>query len=175
MEEDGGRGQLQVVAFSVEGKTLAVDILRVREILRMVEITPFPRMPSFALGAINVRGRLVPVINLREKLGLPERAPDARTCIVLVAAGAQVLGFLVDEVAEVLDLPAEVVADPEEGPDWMRAGLFAGIGKLPGRLVVILNPERLLSPQEERLLPGAIPEEGVAITDEGAAAPEEER
>jgi purine-binding chemotaxis protein CheW len=168
-EAQGGAGeQLQVVVFTVEGKVLGVDIRQVQEILRMVEVTPFPRMPAFALGAINVRGRIVPVINLRPKLGLPERAPDARTCIMLVRSGAaeQVIGFLVDGVSEVLEVPAAQLESPGEGPAWMRSDLFSGVGKLPGRLLVIINPERLLSPQEEQLLPPADPAAGA----EGAPA-----
>jgi purine-binding chemotaxis protein CheW len=144
---------LQVVVFTIEGKVLGVDILKVQEILRMVEVTPFPRMPDFALGAINLRGRIVPVINLRRKLGLPDRPPGPRTCNLLVRAGEQVIGFLVDEVSEVLDIPADQLESPERGPAWMRSELFSALGKLPGRLLVIINPDRLLSPQEELLLP----------------------
>ena len=151
--QDGNGEQLQVVVFMIEGKTLGVDILKVQEILRMVEITPFPRMPDFALGAINLRGRIVPVINLRRKLGLPDRPPDAKTCNLLVRSGAQVIGFLVDEVSEVVTIPAALVESPDHGPDWMRSELFSGLGKLPGRLLVLINPDRLLSPQEESLLP----------------------
>lgn len=153
----GEIGLRQVVVFSVGGRLLAADILRVQEILRMVEITPFPRMPAFALGAINVRGRIVPVINLRGKLGLPDAPPGPRTCIVLVGAGAQVIGFLVDEVSEVVDLPESLVEPADAGPGWMRSEIFSGIGKLPGRMVVILDPDRLLSAQEERQLPAALP------------------
>jgi purine-binding chemotaxis protein CheW len=157
--------QLQVVVFTVEGKVLGVDILKVHEILRMVEVTPFPRMPDFALGAINLRGRVVPVINLRAKLGLPDRPPGPKTCNLLVRSGDQVIGLLVDEVSEVLEIPAEFLESPEQGPAWMRSDLFSGLGKLPGRLLMILNPDRLLSPQEERLLP----RDGGAVTLEGAA------
>ena len=144
--------QLQVVVFTIEGKTLGVDILKVQEILRMVEVTPFPRMPDFALGAINLRGRIVPVINLRRKLGLPDRPPGPKTCNLLVRSGEQVIGFLVDEVSEVIDIPAALIESPDQGPAWMRSELFSGLGKLPGRLLVIINPDRLLSPQEESLL-----------------------
>jgi purine-binding chemotaxis protein CheW len=157
---------LQVVVFTVEGKVLGIDIRKVQEILRMVEITPFPRMPSFALGAINLRGLIVPIINLRQRLSLPERPPSARTCIMLVWAGPQIIGFLVDEVSEVLDLPADSLESTEAGPAWMRSDLFSGLGKLPGRLLVIINPDRLLSPQEERLL--APPDAARALAD-GAA------
>lgn len=151
--QEAAGDQLQIVVFTVEGKVLGVDILKVQEILRMVEITPFPKMPPFALGAINLRGRIVPIINLRLKLSLPDHPPDARTCIMLVRSGVQIVGFLVDEVAEVIDLPVAYLEAPENGPVWMRSDLFTGLGKLPGRLLVIINPDRLLSPQEERLLP----------------------
>lgn len=161
-QKSGGE-QLQIVVFTIEGKTLGVEILKVQEILRMVEITPFPKMPDFALGAINLRGRIVPVINLRRKLGLPDRPPGPKTCNLLVRAGEQVIGFLVDEVSEVVDLPAALVESPEKAPSWMRSELFSGVGKLPGRLLVVIDPDRLLSPQEESLLPhpgaaGKLPE-----------------
>ena len=146
--------QLQVVVFTVEGKVLGVDILKVQEILRMVEITPFPKMPDFALGAINLRGRIVPVVNLRRKLGLPDRPPGSKTCNMLVRTGSQIVGFLVDEVSEVLDVPADFVQATDQGPAWMRSELFSGIVKFPGRMLVIVNPDKLLSAAEERLLPG---------------------
>lgn len=144
---------LQVVVFTIEEKTLGVEILKVQEILRMVEVTPFPRMPDFALGAINLRGRIVPVINLRRKLGLPERQPGPKTCNLLVRSGDQIIGFLVDEVSEVIDIPAAYLETPDHGPAWMRSDLFSAVGKLPGRLLVVLNPDRLLSVEEESLLP----------------------
>jgi purine-binding chemotaxis protein CheW len=152
-EEPQSAEQLQVVVFTIEGKVLGVDIVKVQEILRMVEVTPFPRMPEFALGAINLRGRIVPVINLRRKLGLPDRPPGPRTCNLLVRAGDQVIGFLVDEVSEVLDIPADHLESPDRGPAWMRSEIFSALGKLPGKLLVILNPDRLLSAEEELLLP----------------------
>lgn len=151
--QEGTAEQLQVVVFTIEGKVLGVDILKVQEILRMVEVTPFPKMPDFALGAINLRGRIVPVVNLRRKLGLPDRPPGPKTCNLLVRAGAQIIGLLVDEVSEVLDVPAAYVQSPDQGPAWMRSELFSGIGKFPGRLLVIINPDKLLSAEEEKLLP----------------------
>lgn len=143
---------LQVVVFSLEGKSLALDILKVQEIIRMVEITPMPKMPPFALGVINLRGVIVPIINIREKLNLPPREPTARTCIMLVTAGDQLLGFLVDDAAEVISLPPGSIEKPAGGPDWVRSDLFLGVGKLTGRLLVIMESDRLLSPQEEKEL-----------------------
>jgi len=170
--ESNGK-QLQVVVFTIEGKTLGVDIRKVQEILRMVEVTPFPRMLDFALGVINLRGRIVPVINLRRKLGLPDRPPGPKTCNLVVNSGEQVIGFLVDEVSEVIDIPAAFVEHPDQGPAWMRSELFSGFGKLPGRLLVIINPDRLISPQEESLLPHDVAAGRVEATPSLETAPRE--
>ena len=153
--------QLQVVVFAVEGKVLGVDILKVQEILRMVEITPFPRMPPFALGAINVRGLIVPIINLRHKLGLPDRPPGAHL------HHARALGRADHRLPRRRGLRGSRFAggpprDPRAGPGLDAVRLFSGLGKLPGRLLVIINPDRLLSPQEERLLPSPRPRAAAA-------------
>lgn len=143
---------LQVVVFSLEGKMLALEILKVQEIIRMVEITPVPKMPSFALGVINLRGRIVPIINIREKLSLPDRPPTVKTCVILARSTEGTFGFLVDDVAEVIDLPREAIDNPESGPDWLRSDLFCGVGKLTGRLLVIIDSDRLLSEAEQKAL-----------------------
>ncbi|HEY5999332.1 MAG TPA: chemotaxis protein CheW [bacterium] len=151
---------LQAVVFALDGSFFGVDIRQVQEILRMVEITPFPRMPDFALGAINVRGRVVPVINLRRKLGLPDRAPAERTRILVARSGAQLIGFLVDGASEVLDIPLALLEDVGDGPAWMRSDVVAGLAKIPGRLLVLVDPARLLTAQEESLLPREEPAAG---------------
>lgn len=143
---------IQVVVFSLEEKSLALDILKIQEVIRMVEITHLPKMPSFALGVINLRGRIVPIINIREKLNLPERAPTARTCIILVRTGDQLFGFLVDDVVDVISLPPESIESAAAGPDWIRSDLFTGVGKLSGSLLVVIDSDRLLSPEEKKEL-----------------------
>jgi len=145
-------GPLQVVVFTLEGKALALDILKVQEIIRLVEITPVPKMPSFALGVINLRGKIVPIINIREKLNFPDSFPTARTCIILIRSGDKLLGFLADDVAEVLTLPKDSIEISESGPEWIQSDLFLGVGKLTGSLLVIIDSDRLLSPKEEKLL-----------------------
>jgi purine-binding chemotaxis protein CheW len=150
--ETGRLETLQVVVFSLEGKMLALEILKVQEIIRMVEITPLPNMPSFALGVINLRGTIVPIINIREKLSLPDRSPSIKTCIILCRAADGMFGFLVDDVAEVMNLPREAVDAPESGPDWLRSDLFLGVGKLTGKLLVIIDSDRLLSEAEQKEL-----------------------
>lgn len=150
-ETDSG-GPLQVVVFSLEGKFLALDILKVQEIIRMVEITTVPKMPRFAMGVINLRGRIVPIINIRKKLNLPDAPLSVKTCIILVRSAEQLLGFLVDDVVEVITLPLESIEKSESVPDWIRSDFFLGVGKLADRLLVIIDSNRLLSPKEEKQL-----------------------
>jgi purine-binding chemotaxis protein CheW len=160
-EAHGEHGELlQAVVFTLEGRSFGVDIRQVQEILRMVEVTPFPRMPDFALGAINVRGRVVPVIDLRRKLGLPDRAPAAQTRVLIARSGAQAIGFLADGVSEVLDIPLALLEDVGHGPAWMRSEPVAGVAKIPGRLLVLVDPARLLTAQEQSLLPREEPAAG---------------
>jgi purine-binding chemotaxis protein CheW len=110
-------------------------------------------MPDFALGAINLRGRVVPLVNLRRKLGLPDRPPGPQTRILVARPGSQLIGFLVDSVSEVLDIPTALLEGAGEGPTWMRAEPVSALAKIPGRLLVLVDPARLLSAQEESLLP----------------------
>ena len=109
-------------------------------------------MPSFALGVINLRGMIVPIINIRERLSFPDRSPTIKTCIILARTADGIFGFLVDDVVEVRDLPREAVDSPESGPDWLSSNLFLGVGKLTGRLLVIIDSDRLLSQAEQREL-----------------------
>ena len=146
------KSPLQVVVFHLEGKSLALDILKVREILRLVEITPMPKMPAFALGVINLRGRIMPIIDIREKLHLPAGQLTAKTCIILVGSKDQTLGFLVDDVTEVRSLPADAIEKSESGPDWIRSDLFVGVGKLKEGLLVVIDSDNLLSPSEKKQL-----------------------
>ena len=151
-EESGQPDILQVVVFSLEGKMLALEILKVQEIIRMVEITPVPNMPSFALGVINLRGRIVPIINIRARLSLPDREPTARTCIIFARSAGGTFGFLVDDVAEVTSLPRDSVETTDSGPDWLSSDLFVGVGKLTGKLLVIIDSDLLLSTKEQKAL-----------------------
>lgn len=151
-EESGRSDILQVVVFTLEGKMLALEILKVQEIIRMVEITPVPNMPPFALGVINLRGSIVPIINIRARLSLPDREPTAKTCIILARAAGGTFGFLVDDAAEVTSLPRDAVDVPDSGPEWLSSDLFLGVGKLTGKLLVIIDSDLLLSTKEQKAL-----------------------
>lgn len=135
-QSDGLSGQ--VVVFSLNGEHYGVDISLVREIVTMQKVTPLPGTPSYMEGMVNLRGRVVPVINLKERLGLSHPAGDTEGRIMVVDLPGVSAGLTVDEVEAVLNLDPAVVEPPT---DVLRERLqgVAGIAKVPDKLVVIVD------------------------------------
>ena len=135
---------LQIVTFKLGNEEYAVDILKVQEINRVVEITSIPNAPSYVEGVINLRGKVIPVINLRKKFGLDSKEMDSQSRIMVVDIGSTV-GLIVDSVSEVLRLSSDTI----EPPPPMTAGngsseYIKGVGKLADRLLILLDIEKLL-------------------------------
>lgn len=139
----------RVLTLSLGKELYALDVLNVREIIRPLEISPVPRAPAEYLGVINLRGKIVPVIDLRIKFGLGFTGRTERTCIVVVqtkaASGPQKLtGLLVDEVQEVTTLNS---ADVEDAPNFAAAiemPFIRGLAKTKGVVTILLDLDRLL-------------------------------
>ncbi len=152
-EEAAGEGPslLQLVTFRLGEEEYAFDILCVREINRMMEITRVPRAPAFIEGVVNLRGNVIPIIDLRKRFGLPEQAPDKATRIIVTEVDRRVVGFIVDTVVEVLRIPAEKVEPPADiaGID---AEYIRGVGKIEDRLLILLDVDRVLTRQEKQIL-----------------------
>jgi len=142
----------QYLTFQLAGEEYAINILRVREIIDFDIITKVPRTPEFVRGVINLRGSVVPVIDLAAKLGLPESAVTIRSCIVIVepAVGGNyvLMGIVADEVSEVLDLMPQDVEPPPAFDAHITIDYLFGIGKVDRRFVLILDIDRILSPKE---------------------------
>lgn len=148
---------LQIVTFKVGDEEFSVSILKVQEIIRMSEITKVPRSPDFVEGVINLRGRVIPVIDLRKRFGLQkvERGIDART--IVVDSAGKVVGLIVDSVTEVLRLPASTVEPPPDIVSGVDSEYIDGVGKLSNRLVILLNLDKVLSGKERNQLEGIAP------------------
>lgn len=133
----------QVVSFEVGAEEYAVDILEVQEIIRMVEITEVPKAPHFVEGVINLRGKVIPIVDLRLRFGLPivERTKDTR--IVVVDVARIILGFIVDSVSEVLRIPSSLIESPPNGKQG-GSEFYKGVGRVEGRLLILLDLNRLL-------------------------------
>jgi purine-binding chemotaxis protein CheW len=145
-------GVAPYLTFRLAGETFAVRVLRVREILEFQAFTKVPNVPRWIRGVINLRGGVVPVVDLALKFGLPESPITKRTCIVIVEVDLGdehvVMGILVDAVSQVVDLPgASIEAAPPFGTR-VRVDFLEGIGKVEGSLVLLLDIDRVLSSAE---------------------------
>lgn len=159
-KQDRGENQqfssevVQVVSFHLGSEEYGVDISQVQEIIRMVEITHVPRAPRFMEGVINLRGQLIPIVDLRTRFGMPRSEHTKSTRIVVTEIGSKRVGIVVDGVSEVLNIPIEQV---EDAPD-MIAGVgteyIQGVGKVGDRLVILLDLTMVMSNEEKEQLEG---------------------
>ncbi len=140
------------LTFKLLREEYGLEILKVREIIGMMAVTSLPRTPSYVRGVINLRGKVIPVIDLRKKFEMVEAADTAETCIIVVdvkaAVGVVQIGILVDSVSEVLDIVGE---DIEEAPTFgtnVDTAFILGMAKTKGAVKILLNIERVLSSEE---------------------------
>jgi purine-binding chemotaxis protein CheW len=141
---------LQLVTFRIGEEEFGVDILRVQEIIRIMEITRVPKAPDFVEGVINLRGKVIPIIDLRKRFGLGVKEHDKHTRIIVIEMNNMIVGFVVDAVSEVLRIPADTVEPP---PPAVMGGIdseyISGVGKLEDRLLILLDLDKLLSQEEQ--------------------------
>lgn len=140
---------LQLVSFTMGREEYGVDILKVQEINRMVQITQVPNSPDYVDGVINLRGRVIPVIDLRTKMGLGRKEHDKDTRIIVVELDGKTIGFIVDKVKEVLRIPSSIIEPPPDMVAGLDAEYITGVGKLEDRLLILLDLERIVSLKEK--------------------------
>jgi purine-binding chemotaxis protein CheW len=142
----------QLVVFRLGTEEFGVEILEVQEIILLSPITRVPKAPEFVEGVINLRGEIIPVVDLRKRFGLStgELGSDAR--VVVVDVNDNLVGMIVDEVTQPLSLPTGQIQPPPPLAGGVDATYLRGVGKLEDRLIVILNLERALSTQEVEAL-----------------------
>jgi purine-binding chemotaxis protein CheW len=140
-------GVLQLVSFKIANEEFGLDILKVQEIIRLRDLTRVPNLPDFVDGVINLRGQVIPVIGLRRRLGVERAEADKRTRIVVAEVNGHVLGFVVDEVSEVLRISPETVEPPPQMGNVERK-YVQGIGKIEDRLLIVIDPSLLFNDGE---------------------------
>lgn len=134
----------QYLTFTLGQEEYGIEILKVQEIKGYSAITPVPNTPAHVRGVMNLRGTIIPVVDLRTKLGMAEAACTPFTVIVVVKVGPKTMGLVVDAVSDVLNIPT---ADIQETPDFgaeVDAGFISGMAKASDRLVVLLDIEKVL-------------------------------
>ena len=136
----------QWVTFSLGEETYGIDVMQVQEVLRVSEIAPVPGAPPYVLGIVNLRGSVVTVIDTRLRFGLPVREPDEASRIVIIETDKQVVGMLVDGVAEVVEVPASAIeSTPNVGNDD-AARYIQGVFSSDDGLLILVDLDRLLGP-----------------------------
>ena len=152
----GGGETHQYLTFNLGGEMFAVGILNVKEIIEYGNLTEIPMMPSFIRGVINLRGAVVPVIDLSCRFGGKASDVQRRTCIVIVEVTQEDakhdIGIMVDAVSEVLEIPLAEIEPPPSFGAKIRADFIAGMGKVSGKFVIILEIQRVLSVDEMAML-----------------------
>lgn len=140
------------LTFQLGAETYGLTILRVQEIIGMIDVTHVPRTPSFVRGVINLRGRIIPVVDLRIKFGRDACQDTERTCVVVVEVNRDgtpvTMGIIVDEVSEVLEIRAEQMEPPPSFGGCVETGFILGMGKVGQKVVMLLDADRVLSDQD---------------------------
>jgi purine-binding chemotaxis protein CheW len=147
------RGELlQLVSFNIGEEEFGVDILRVQEINKMTKVTRVPNAPDFVEGIINLRGKVIPIIDLRTRLNMAKKEEDKDTRIVVVELGGDTIGFVVDAVSEVLRISRDVTEPPPPIVAGVQSRFITAVAKLEDRLLILLDLEAIFSDEEREEL-----------------------
>jgi len=141
------------LTFGLKGEIYGLEILKVQEIIGMMKVTRVPQTPGFIRGVINLRGKVIPVVDLRTKFGIESQPDTEKTCIIVVqvaggVAGKLVMGILVDEVAEVLNINEDQMEPPPELGAAVSTDFILGIGKVGQKVIMVLDIDKVLSTGE---------------------------
>jgi purine-binding chemotaxis protein CheW len=136
------------LGFRLDEETFGFELLSVREIIRLIDVTPIPRAPFYIRGIINLRGKIIPVVDLRQKFGLPGRPDTDVSCIIVVDIGNTETGVVVDRVASVLSFDEGEIERSPTFSDTGETDYILGIGKREDRVVVLLDVAKIMAARE---------------------------
>lgn len=148
-EEIYSNDEIQLVIFKLGREEYGVSILQVQEIKRITDITRVPHTPDYIKGVINLRGSVLPVIDLKKRLNLPQQVSTEDTRIIIVKVDELSIGMVVDAVSEVLTISQQNVDSPEVVAGSVAANYLSGVGKLEDRLLILLNLEAIIGAGQE--------------------------
>ncbi len=142
------------LTFTLAETQYGIEILKVVEILKMMEITEVPMWPEFAKGTINLRGRVIPVVDLRQKFGLSATQETDQTCTIVVELDGDQIGIIVEGVNEVREIGGEDISDPPTIGGTVESQFILGMGKAEGETIILLNLKKILVDVEVAMLTG---------------------
>jgi purine-binding chemotaxis protein CheW len=143
-----GFEEMQMVSFRIGTEEYGVDILKVQEINRMAEITKVPQAPEYVEGVMNLRGKVIPIVDLRKRFSLELREYDKNTRIVVVDISGHTMGMIVDSVSEVLRIQSNVIEPPPEIVTGVNSDYIKGVAKLDDRLLIMLDLSKVIDMEE---------------------------
>ncbi|MCK5340709.1 MAG: purine-binding chemotaxis protein CheW [Desulfobulbaceae bacterium] len=147
-DEDEDTQKDKYLTFHLAGEDYGIEIYYVTEIIGIQKITDVPDMPDFVRGVINLRGKVIPVMDVRTRFGLEFREYDERTCIVVVDINNTAVGLVVDEVSEVVDIPESQVEPPPKTGKGTSSRFLKGMGKMDDEVKILLDVNRILYDEE---------------------------
>jgi purine-binding chemotaxis protein CheW len=136
---------LQLVGFKIGQEEFGINILAVQEIIKIIDITTVPNASDYIAGVINLRGRIIPIVHLRKRLHLPVIETDKNTRIIVVEINEKTIGFIVDEVQEVLRISTDITEKPPELVSGVDSDYITSVAKLEDRLLILLDLEKTLA------------------------------
>lgn len=143
---------LQLVSFHLGDEEYAADILNIQGINRMVDVTKVPNTPEYVEGIINLRGKVIPIIDLRKRLMLPVKEYDKNTRFIVIELEQNVVGFIVDSVNEVLRIDSNLTEAPPQSVSNVNTEFITSVAKLEDRLIILLDMDKILSENEQKQL-----------------------
>ena len=141
--------QDQIISFRVGDEEYGLEILSVREVIRIKEITRLPKAPDFVSGVINLRGDVIPIIDLRKKFGLSFKQYSEMTRVIVVEVDDKLMGMVVDSVSHVIRIGQDQIVPPPTLVGGITADYIRGVGKIDERLIVLLNIGKILTSEEK--------------------------
>ena len=141
------------LTFALAGEEYGVEILKVREIIGMMDITAVPRTPEYVKGVINLRGKVIPVVDLRLKFSIEEAERTDQTCIIVVDVHGIEMGVVVDQVSEVLDIAGDAIEDSPTFGTQVDTSFILGMGKAGDKVTILLDICRVLEGDEHLVSP----------------------
>lgn len=141
--------EMQLVTFNLGKEEFAVPILQIQEINRLVEITRVPKSPDFVEGVINLRGKVIPIIDLRKRFSLPQAELGKYSRVVVINMDGRMVGLIVDSVSEVLRLSEQAIEPAPPIVAGIDSEYIKGLGKIEGRLLILLDLNKILSKEEK--------------------------
>ncbi|ODS31253.1 MAG: purine binding chemotaxis protein [Candidatus Scalindua rubra] len=140
------------LTFVLGKEVYGIEILKVREIIGVMAITTVPQTPDYMKGVINLRGKVIPVIDLRLKFSMPEEEHTQETCVIVVEVSRSLIGIIVDSVSEVLDIRSEEIEDTPNFGHGIDTNFIEGLGKTKGKIIILLDIEKVLSTEEMEMV-----------------------